>query len=84
MQLNGAPLTGHVSEISPAAGSEFSVLKPDNATGNFTKIAQRIPLRIEIDPDQAVADRLLPGMSVEVAIDTAQAVDMSDASVAGL
>ena len=69
--LNHVAMTGHVSEISPAAGSEFSVLKPDNATGNFTKVAQRIPVRIEIDPDQASASRLLPGMSVEVSIDTA-------------
>ena len=69
--LNGARLTGYVSEISPAAGSEFSVLKPDNATGNFTKIAQRIPLRIELDPNQQLSSELRPGMSVEVAIDTA-------------
>jgi len=69
--LNAVRLTGHISEISPAAGSEFSVLKPDNATGNFTKIAQRIPVRIEIDPDQQLSGRLLPGMSVEVSVDTA-------------
>jgi len=69
--LNHMAMTGHISEISPAAGSEFSVLKPDNATGNFTKVAQRIPVRIEIDPDQASANHLLPGMSVEVSIDTA-------------
>ncbi len=69
--LGRQTLTGHISQISPAAGSEFSVLKPDNATGNFTKIAQRIPVRIELDPDQPLAARLLPGMSVEVAIDTA-------------
>lgn len=73
--LNRGALTGHITQISPAAGSEFSVLKPDNATGNFTKIAQRIPVRVEIDPDQALAQRLLPGMSVEVMVDTAAAVD---------
>jgi multidrug resistance efflux pump len=72
--LGHAPLSGHITEISPAAGSEFSVLKPDNATGNFTKIAQRIPVRIEIDPDQAASASLLPGMSVEVSVDTAEAV----------
>jgi multidrug resistance efflux pump len=71
--LNGGRLTGYVSEMSPAAGSEFSVLKPDNATGNFTKIAQRIPLRIELDPNQQLADRLRPGMSVEVDVDTSMA-----------
>ncbi|MCF1742239.1 HlyD family secretion protein [Paradevosia shaoguanensis] len=69
--LNAGKLVGHISEISPAAGSEFSVLKPDNATGNFTKVAQRIPVRIEIDPGQPLAQRLLPGMSVEVSVDTA-------------
>ncbi|BCP54484.1 transporter [Kaistia sp. 32K] len=69
--LGDAKLTGRVERISPAAGSEFSVLKPDNATGNFTKVAQRIPLRIEIDEGQAAAANLRPGMSVVVKIDTA-------------
>ncbi len=68
--LNHAELRGHITEISPATGSEFSVIKPDNATGNFTKIAQRIPVRIELDPDQELVERLLPGMSVEVSVDT--------------
>lgn len=71
--LDHAAVVGHISEISPATGSEFSVLKPDNATGNFTKIAQRIPVRIEIDPGQLPDVQLLPGMSVEVAVDTASA-----------
>jgi multidrug resistance efflux pump len=68
--LDNARLSGHVEEISPAAGSEFSVLPADNATGNFVKIAQRIPVRIRIDPDQPLAQRLRPGMSVVVTIDT--------------
>ena len=68
--LNHATLNGHVQEISPATGSEFSVLPPDNATGNYVKIAQRIPVRISIDPDQPLAKRLRPGMSVVVSIDT--------------
>jgi multidrug resistance efflux pump len=68
--LDGAVLTGQVERISPATGSEFSVLPPDNATGNYVKIAQRIPVRIRIDPDQAQARRLGPGMSVVVSIDT--------------
>jgi multidrug resistance efflux pump len=67
--LNHAPLTGHVERISPAAGSEFSVITPDNATGNYVKIAQRIPVRISIDPNQELAQRLRPGMSVVVSID---------------
>ncbi|RCX08265.1 multidrug resistance efflux pump [Extensimonas vulgaris] len=69
--LNHARLTGYVERISPAAGSEFSVIPPDNATGNFVKIAQRIPVRIAITPDQPLAERLRPGMSVVASINTA-------------
>ena len=68
--LDGAQLTGQVERISPATGSEFSVLPADNATGNYVKIAQRIPVRIRIDPGQGKARRLAPGMSVVVSIDT--------------
>ncbi|HSX73750.1 MAG TPA: HlyD family secretion protein [Shinella sp.] len=64
--LKHAVLTGHVERFSPAAGSEFSVIKPDNATGNFTKIAQRVPVRIAIDPGQDMAKHLAPGLSVVV------------------
>lgn len=63
-------LTGRVEQLSPAAGSEFSVIKPDNATGNFVKVAQRISVRIAIDPDQPQVERLRPGMSVETRVDT--------------
>lgn len=69
--LRHAALAGHVQEFSPATGSEFSVLKADNATGNFTKIAQRLPVRIAIEQDQPLAADLAPGMSVVVKIDTA-------------
>jgi len=69
--LGNARLHGHVERISPATGSEFSVIAPDNATGNFVKIAQRIPVRISIDPNQPLAARLRPGMSVVTTIDTA-------------
>ncbi|HYG07857.1 MAG TPA: HlyD family secretion protein [Stenotrophomonas sp.] len=69
--LNNARLRGRVLEISPAAGSEFAILPADNATGNFVKIAQRIPVKIGIDPDQPLAAQLRPGMSVVVALDTA-------------
>ena len=61
-----ATLEGHVERFSPAAGSEFSVIRPDNATGNFTKIAQRIPVRISIDEGQDLAKYLAPGLSVVV------------------
>jgi multidrug resistance efflux pump len=69
--LNHARLRGHVEQIAPATGSEFSVITPDNATGNYVKIAQRIPVRISIDPNQPLAQRLRPGMSVVASIDTA-------------
>lgn len=62
--------TGKVEEISPAAGSEFSVLKPDNTTGNFTKVVQRISVRIAIDSNQQGIERLRPGMSVVTSVDT--------------
>jgi len=62
--LPDAVFTGRVETISPASGSQFSLLPPDNATGNFTKIAQRIPVKIVLDPNQASVDRLRPGMSV--------------------
>jgi multidrug resistance efflux pump len=68
--LNHQKMHGRVQRISPAAGSEFSLLPADNATGNFVKIAQRIPVRIIVDADQPQADRLRPGMSVVVSIDT--------------
>lgn len=73
--LDHAELTGHITRFSPAAGSEFAVIKADNASGNFTKVAQRIPLRIEIDEGQELAARLTPGMSVIVSVDTASAPD---------
>lgn len=69
--LSKAELKGHVERFSPAAGSEFSVIRADNATGNFTKVAQRVGVRVSIDPDQPLADALVPGMSVEVSIDKA-------------
>lgn len=68
--LNHERFTGKVQEIAPATGSEFSLLQADNATGNFVKIAQRIPVRIIVDPDQPGARRLRPGMSVVVSVDT--------------
>ena len=70
--LAGASFTGHVQDLAPAAGSEFSVIKPDNGTGNFIKIPQRIGVRIAIDAGQRLADRLRPGMSVEVTVGAAR------------
>jgi multidrug resistance efflux pump len=68
--LDHLRLRGHVERISPATGSEFALLQADNATGNFVKIAQRIPVRIGVDSGQPEAQRLRPGMSVVVSIDT--------------
>ena len=68
--LGGARLKGHIERLSPATGSEFAVLKPDNATGNFVKVPQRIGVRIAIENGQAAAAALRPGMSVVTSVDT--------------
>ncbi len=63
-------ITGRVASLSPASGSVFSLLPPDNATGNFTKIVQRLPVRIEV-PEGVAAQRVLrPGMSVVISVNT--------------
>ena len=64
----GRVFHGHVDSLAPASGQEFALLPPDNATGNFTKVVQRIPVKILLDG--AVADVLRPGMSVTPTIDT--------------
>ncbi len=66
----GVVLHGHVASWSPATGSEFALLPPDNATGNFTKVIQRIPVKVALDDDGGLGDRLRPGMSVETTIRT--------------
>jgi membrane fusion protein (multidrug efflux system) len=69
----GPALHGHVERIAPASGSQFALLPPDNATGNFTKVVQRIPVRIALDKGQPLLERLLPGMSVVTRIHTDEA-----------
>lgn len=64
------PVIGTVGSVSPASGAEFSLLPPENATGNFTKVVQRIPVRIEIPADNPLAGKLRPGLSVVVSVDT--------------
>ena len=64
----GHTLRGHVQAFAPASGAEFALLPPDNATGNFTKVVQRIPVKILIDDADGLADRLVPGMSVEARV----------------
>ncbi|NPU11100.1 HlyD family secretion protein [Bradyrhizobium sp. 83012] len=71
----GEKLHGRVERIAPASGSQFALLPPDNATGNFTKVVQRIPVRIALDGNQPLLARLLPGMSVVTHIRTAGAAD---------
>ncbi|MGD0108606.1 MAG: HlyD family secretion protein [Rhodopila sp.] len=66
----GAKVTGHIDSVAPASGQEFALLPPDNATGNFTKIVQRIPVKIVVDANDPLANLLRPGMSVEPTIDT--------------
>jgi len=64
----GHTLKGHVLAFSPGSGAQFALLPPDNATGNFTKVVQRIPIKIAIDDADGLADRLRPGMSVEASV----------------
>jgi membrane fusion protein, multidrug efflux system len=67
--FHGTRLKGHVDSLSPASGLVFALLPPDNATGNFTKIVQRVPVKIVLD-DHRLAGLLRPGMSVEPTVDT--------------
>ena len=63
------PSHGHVISLAPAAGAVFSVIPPENATGNFTKIVQRVPVRIGLDDDPMLR-ALRPGLSTTVSVDT--------------
>jgi membrane fusion protein, multidrug efflux system len=63
-------LTGRVDSWSPGSGSTFALLPPDNATGNFTKVVQRVPVKIVLDPNPALGTLVRPGLSVEATIDT--------------
>ena len=70
--FRGTRLRGHVDSLSPASGLEFALLPPDNATGNFTKIVQRVPVKIVLD-DRRLAGLLRPGMSAEPTVNTKSA-----------
>jgi membrane fusion protein (multidrug efflux system) len=65
----GHMLRGHVLALAPASGAKFALLPPDNATGNFTKVVQRIAVKIVIDDADGLGDRLVPGMSVEARVE---------------
>jgi membrane fusion protein (multidrug efflux system) len=66
----GRKLRGHVLAFAPGAGSQFSLLPPDNATGNFTKVVQRVAVKIAIDDADGIADKLRPGLSVVATVQT--------------
>ena len=65
---------GKVGKISPASGSQFALLPPDNATGNFTKVMQRVPIKIVLDDPLGLMDKLRPGLSVVATIRTGRRV----------
>jgi membrane fusion protein (multidrug efflux system) len=65
----GHTVTGKVLEVAPASGSQFALLPPDNATGNFTKIVQRVPVKIALE-DSPFVSQLRPGLSAEVTVRT--------------
>jgi len=71
--LGGTELVGHVASIAPGTGAQFSLLPPENATGNFTKITQRVPVRIEFDATPDALRLLVPGLSVNVTVNTISA-----------
>jgi len=75
--FGGALLHGVVNSFAPATGVTFSAITPDNATGNFTKVVQRIPVKIELDAGQRQAAQLRVGMAVEATIHTAKAGEKS-------
>jgi membrane fusion protein (multidrug efflux system) len=66
----GSVLRGHVVSLAPASGSRFALLPPDNATGNFTKVVQRVSVRVALDQgmDAALKRRLVPGLSATVSV----------------
>jgi membrane fusion protein (multidrug efflux system) len=76
--LSGVKLRGHVESIAPGTGAQFSLLPPQNATGNFTKIVQRVPVRIALEADPDTRALLVPGLSVKVEVETKSAKDQID------
>jgi membrane fusion protein (multidrug efflux system) len=70
--LPGKVFHGRIDSLAPATGAQFSILPPENATGNFTKIVQRIPVRVHLKPEENRPGELRPGLSVVVEVDTRQ------------
>ncbi len=77
-------VTGVVDSLAPASGAQFSLLPPENATGNFTKIVQRVPVRIHVDPADVAKGRLRPGLSLIAAVDSRTAPKDETQSAAAL
>jgi membrane fusion protein (multidrug efflux system) len=75
--LPGEKITGHVASLAPATGSVFSVLPAENATGNFTKIVQRVPVRILLDGSASELGMLRPGLSVTAYVDTRRGAEQA-------
>ncbi len=80
--LPGRTFHGHIDSLAPATGAQFSILPPENATGNFTKIVQRVPVRIRLDAKDGEFGELRPGLSVVAEIDTRAPVDAGFVAVA--
>ena len=81
--LSDHAIAGRIASLSPASGAVFSLLPPDNATGNFTKIVQRLPVRIEVPADVAAKQVLRPGMSVVVSVNTKPMKSATKTALAG-
>ena len=81
--LPGREFHGHIESLAPATGAQFSVLPPENATGNFTKIVQRVPVRVRLDSADADFGALRPGLSVVAQVDTHDASQHNDVALAG-
>jgi membrane fusion protein, multidrug efflux system len=77
--LPGVSFRGRVASLAPATGAQFSVLPPENATGNFTKIVQRVPVRVHLDDGAAEFGKLRPGLSVTAYVDTKTAISVAEA-----
>ena len=73
--LSGEKIDAVIDSFAPGTGSQFALLPPENATGNFTKIVQRVPVRFRLTAPEKVRDHLLPGLSANVSVDTTQAVE---------
>lgn len=80
----GVEIRGTIDSLAPASGAAFSLLPPDNATGNFIRIVQRVPVKIRLAPDHPLAGRLVPGLSAEIAVDLRSDAEIGPVAEGGL